>query len=101
MSEPAYREMDVAPQVLDRLHGIIETTGPTPPTVADLKEALDRNGPDDAILEVALLLPVEQYEAVREHFNAQKRRGDVYPRRPKTRSRQFDGITGMTKRDRA
>lgn len=88
MAKPAYETLDdLNPGTAFRVRSVAQVfAGREPPTVRDLKDSIDRTGPDDAILEVALLLPEDEYQTVKRHWN-EARRVSTWPHHGKTRRR--------------
>ena len=76
MSEPAYldEELGLSPVEKVAAFNLATTPGSRQPTADELIASLQRNGQDQAILEVALALPIEEYRRVEEVYRKTARK---------------------------
>lgn len=83
MPDPAYlsEELDLDPADMVAAYNLATTPGSTRPTADDLIASLQRNGQDQAILEVALQLPLEEYRRVEEVYRRTPRQHTPQKRR--------------------
>lgn len=70
MTELAFQSEELALSEAEQAaaRNLAETPGTTTPTASELIESLRKNGRDQAILEVALALPLEEYRRVEEVY---------------------------------
>ncbi len=72
MADPAYLSEELGLSSADKVaaFNLATTPGSRQPTADELIQSIKRNGQDQAILEVALPLPLEEYRRVEEVYRA-------------------------------
>lgn len=85
MSDAAYLsdELDLTDVQKIEVWNLACTPGTTQPTADELIASLQRNGQDQAILECALPLPLEEYRRVEEVYRKTEKRREPQKRRSK------------------